>query len=191
MLGFSYHDLMARLKILGPDNAWKRLQQVIAWFDEVRAAGGYRKYYNVSREGAMQGAGTPGGLGLDAEFFESALVPQIMLNGFLGFAPRADGFKLDPRLPSDWPELAINHIRFQGATLSIRATRDTIEIRKTSAAPLDEPVYIRLPPGNWKAALLRDDGSVLEGGAVPKRASDGAMRVDWANAPVVRFQKGD
>ena len=105
VLGFSYHDLMARLKTLGPDNAWKRLQEILRWFEEVQAAGGYRKYYNGSREGSMQGSGTAGGLGLDMEFFESALVPQVMLNGFLGFAPRADGFKLDPRLPADWPEL--------------------------------------------------------------------------------------
>ena len=34
----------------GPDNAWKRLQEIIRWFDEVQAAGGYRKYYNGTRE---------------------------------------------------------------------------------------------------------------------------------------------
>jgi hypothetical protein len=96
---------MARLKVLGPDNTWKRLQEILKWFEEVQAAGGYRKYYDgKSREGSMQGGGTAGGLGLDMEFFESALVPQVMLNGFLGFAPRGDGFKLDPRLPSDWPD---------------------------------------------------------------------------------------
>ena len=96
VLGFSYHDLMARLKVLGPDNAWQRLREILRWFDEVQAAGGYRKYYNGSREGTLQGGGTAGGLGLDMEFFESAMVPQIMLNGFLGFAPRADGFKPQP-----------------------------------------------------------------------------------------------
>jgi len=44
VLGFSYHDLMARVKTLGPDNAWGRLQEILRWFDEVQAAGGYRKY---------------------------------------------------------------------------------------------------------------------------------------------------
>ena len=41
--------------------------------------------YDGSREGTLQGGGTAGGLGLDAEFFESVLVPQVMLEGFLGF----------------------------------------------------------------------------------------------------------
>ena len=64
VFGFSYHDLMARLKVLGPDNAWQRLREIIPWFEEVQAAGGYRKYYDGSREGSLQGGGTAGGLGL-------------------------------------------------------------------------------------------------------------------------------
>jgi hypothetical protein len=185
VLGFSYHDLMARLKTLGPDNAWKRLQEIIRWFDEVQAAGGYRKYYNGSREGSMQGGGTAGGLGLDQEFFESAMVPQVMLNGFLGFAPRADGFKLDPRLPSSWPELVVDQIHFQNLTLRIRVTRDVIEIHKAGAAP--EPLFLRLPEGEWKAVLLGKDGSPVGETRLPKRESDGALRLDWGDAAAVRL----
>src|SRR5262249_44419812 len=140
VLGFSYHDLMARLKVVGPDNAWKRLREILNWYEEVQAAGGYRKYYNGSREGSLQGGGTPGGLGLDTEFFESALVPQVMLKGFLGFAPKPDGFLLDPRLPSDWPELTVNRIHFQNLIFQIRATRDGIEIRHEGKPA--EPVFI-------------------------------------------------
>jgi hypothetical protein len=40
-----------------------------------------------------------GGLGLDQEFFESVLVPQVMLYGFMGLEPNADGFEVSPRLP--------------------------------------------------------------------------------------------
>jgi hypothetical protein len=187
VLGFSYHDLMARLKTLGPDNAWKRLQEIIRWFDEVQAAGGYRKYYNGSREGSLQGGGTAGGLGLEMEFFESAMVPQVVLNGFLGFAPRADGFKLDPRLPTSWPELVVDHIRFQNLTLRIRATRDAIEIFKEGAAP--EPVFLRLPEGEWKAGLLGKDGSRLRDARLRKRESDGAWPLDWGDAAAVRLVK--
>ncbi len=189
VLGFSYHDLMARLKVLGPDNAWKRLQQILTWFDEVQAAGGYRKYYNGTREGSMQGAGTAGGLGLDMEFFESAMVPQIMLNGFMGFKPRADGFKIDPRLPSDWPELTIDHIRFQNMMLTIRATHDTIELRKTSSQPLDEPMDIYLPEGNWKMAFVREDGSVVWESPLEHMNDGDSLRADWSQAPIIRLKK--
>ena len=187
VLGFAYHDLMARLKVLGPDNAWQRLRETLGWFDEVQAAGGYRKYYNGSREGSMQGSGTAGGLGLDMEFFESALVPQIMLNGFLGFAPRADGFKLNPRLPRDWPELTVDRIRFQDTVLSIKAKRDTIEISNQGSST--EPLYLHLPEGRWEATLLRADGSALRQTRLRRRDSDGAYRLYWEDATAVRLAR--
>jgi hypothetical protein len=150
VLGFSYHDLIARLKTLGPDNAWKRLNEIVRWFGEVQAAGGYRNYYNGSREGTMQGSGTAGGLGLDKEFFESVMVPEVMLKGFLGFSPRADGFTLNPRLPADWPELTINKIRFQSTTLQIRAGRNQIEIRHQGET--GDPSFIYLEDSKCRVA---------------------------------------
>jgi hypothetical protein len=185
VLGFSYHDLVARLKVLGPDNAWQRLREILSWFDEVQAAGGYRQYYNGSREGSLQGGGTAGGLGLDMEFFESAMVPQVMLKGFLGFAPRADGFQLDPRLPADWPELAVDQIRFQNLVLRIRATRKAIEIHKEGVA--FEPLFLSLPKGGWQAVLLGKDGSRLRDATLRPRESDGALRLDWGDAAAVRL----
>jgi hypothetical protein len=153
----------------------------------VEAAGGYRKYYNGSREGSLQGGGTAGGLGLDQEFFESAMVPQVMLNGFLGFAPRADGFKLDPRLPTSWPELVVDHIRFQNLVLRVRAARDAIEIHKEGVAP--GPLFLRLPEGGWKAVLLREDSSPLREASLRRREADGAWELDWGAAVAVRLTR--
>lgn len=157
VLGFSYHDLSARLRVLGPNNAWNRLQEILRWFNEVQAAGGYRAYYDGTRDGTLQGGGTAGGLGLDREFFESALVPQIMLYGFLGFQPRGDGFALNPRLPDDWPELAIDRIRFHDVLLEIRAGRDWIEIR--SQGTLDQPLRLILPDRNWEVESIPGGGT--------------------------------
>jgi hypothetical protein len=195
VLGFSYHDLMARLRILGPDNAWQRLQEVLRWFGDVQTAGGYRKYYDGSREGTLQGGGTAGGLGLDHEFFESVLVPQIMLNGFLGFAPRGDGFQLEPRLPADWPELTVDRIRFQDLTLRIRCARDAIEIHKSGTT--DKPMRVALPAGTWRATALGEDGRAI---VAPRqhvwiqeahnRISDtrGGYELDWQDAAGIRFE---
>ncbi len=112
-----------------------------------------------------------------------------MLNGFLGFAPRADGFKVDPRLPSDWPELTLDRVRFQNLILRIRATRDALEIRKEGAAT--EPLFLQLPEGRWKAVLLREDGSPLRETRLRKRESDGALRLTWGDAAGVRLTKSD
>lgn len=147
VLGFSYHDLMTRLKTRGPDNAWHRLREIIAWFDDIKEAGGYREYYIDGSRGTLQGGGTPGGLGLDREFFESILVPQVMLNGFLGFRPRGDGFEVFPQLPADWPKMEITRIHFHNLILDISATDHSIEI--SSRGKVDAPLSIRVPDGRW------------------------------------------
>lgn len=170
VLAFSYHDLMARLKVLGPDNAWRRLREIARWYGEVERAGGYRKYYDGSREGTLQGAGTPGGLGLDKEFFESAMVPQIMLKGFLGFAARGDGFVVNPNLPNDWPELSVTQIQYQRLTMQVTASRTNLEI--AAQGHLDHPLAIFLPAGKWRetSAGLKHSaqkGPGLEGFVIP------------------------
>lgn len=179
VLGFSYHDLMARLAVLGPDNAAARLTEIVKWFDEVQAAGGYRKYYDGSREGTLQGGGTAGGLGLDCEFIESVLVPQVMIDGFLGFAARADGFVIDPKLPSDWPELTIDRIRFHDSILTVRVTKSVIEV--INERRCEEPAVVRLPAGEWNASYIGGAGSPPE--------QDGAFVVDWTKCEGVRFEK--
>ena len=149
VLGFSYHDLMGRLKVSGPDDAWARLQEILAWFDETQAEGGYRAYYaRDSKRGTMQGGNVPGGLGIDREFFESILVPQVMLYGFLGFEPTPDGFKIHPRLPKDWPEFTITRVHLHDAVMDITARADgTLAIRSETGSEL--ALTIELPQGNW------------------------------------------
>ena len=177
VLGFTYFDLMARLRVLGPDDAWRRLKAIVAWFDEVRAAGGYRKYYGKDRRrGTLQGGGPPGGLGMDREFFESALVPQVMLYGFLGVRPELDGLRIRPALPADWPELTIDRIRLHGRTLRITASRDTIRVH-AAAGSAEAALRVYPPPGTWRVrasggktqtVTIRDetDSAVTPGGTV-------------------------
>lgn len=124
VLGFSFQDIMSRLRTRGPDDAWARLRGILHWFEEVRDEGGYRAFYAKQGRGSLQGGGTPGGLGLDHEFLESVLVPQVMLYGFLGFEATPEGYSLNPRLPGDWPSLTITGIRFHDQVLDITAHRD-------------------------------------------------------------------
>lgn len=185
VLGFSYHDLMARLKVRGADDAWNRLQEIIRWFEEVESAGGYRKYYDGSRPGRLQGGGTAGGLGLDKEFFESVLVPQVMLYGFLGFQPSADGFALRPSLPSGWKELRIDRIRWREVTLDITAARDFIRILKDGDT--EEPVVLHLPARAWKIAAVDTGGRRFEPQPV-RKTEDGALVIDWRGIRELRFE---
>jgi hypothetical protein len=147
VLGWSYHDLMAILKVDGPDAARLRLREILNWFDETQKEGGYRAYYGKDpARGTMQGANVAGGLGLDKEFFESVLVPQVMLYGFMGFLPTADGFSISPRLPKDWPELTITRIHLHDHVLEITAKQDgTVAVSGTG--PTDETLVVDAPKG--------------------------------------------
>ncbi len=162
VLGFSYHDLMLRLRTRGADNAWQRLRDILAWFDRVQSEGGYRAYYitnNPGARGSLQGGGTAGGLGFDCEFFESVLVPQVMLYGFMGVQPRMDGLIVRPRLPRAWPSLTISNVYFHGATLTLSADTNTVGVAITDGTlPAQRQLF--LPHGTWHAAYYTAGGTV-------------------------------
>lgn len=145
MLGFSYHDLMARLITAGPDDAARRLNEIIRWFDETQQAGGYRAYYSDPSRGTMQGGNVPGGLGLDKEFFESILVPQVMVYGFLGLEPTAEGCEISPRLPTEWPSLSVTRIHLHDHVLDITADGKTVTV--TDHTPDAGELQFHVPPG--------------------------------------------
>lgn len=185
VLGFTYHDLMSRIRVMGPDNAWGRLREIIEWFDDVISVGTYRDYYEQA-EGTLQGGGTAGGLGLDHEFFESVLVTQVMLEGFLGFQPTGDGFRIEPHLPSDWPGIAIDRIHLHDMILRIVATPESIEVRREGGG--SEPLSVYLPQGEWRASFL-DRSREAANGSANRRESDGAYEIDWGQAATVRFER--
>lgn len=124
VLGFGYFDVMARLKTRGPNDAWKRLQEILAWFREVQAEGGYRAYYAQPGRGTLQGGGPPGGLGLDHEFLESVLIPLVMVQGFLGCQVGGEELAFRPQLPADWPSLTVRGLRHRERVLDVTADAD-------------------------------------------------------------------
>lgn len=143
VLGFSYFDLMARLRVHGADDAWKRMSEILAWSDEVELAGGYRAYYAGQAGVSLQGCGTPGGLGVDCEFFESALVAQAWIDGFVGFRPRADGsIVIDPRIPSGFESITVSGIRYDDAVLDVSVDRARVTItNRSETVPLELRVW--------------------------------------------------
>ncbi|MBN2448962.1 MAG: hypothetical protein JXR77_01150 [Lentisphaeria bacterium] len=170
VLGFAFHEYMARLQTSGPDDAWAALRRTLAWFAEVRAAGGYRAYYGVPGRGTLQGGGTAGGLGLDCEFFESVLVPQVMLYGFAGFRALPEGFALAPRLPASWPSLEITGVRFRDALLDLRLAPGAAEIRTRSGGPLRTELTL---PSGWEVVPGGPTGERGVGVTVPVRLAVG------------------
>lgn len=146
VLGFTFYDLWARLNLLGPDNAWQRLRAILAWEKEVKAEGGYRAYYAEGKQGAtLQGGGTAGGIGIDAEFFESSLLPSIVVYGFLGIEPGAEALSIHPKLPKECPEIGMTNLLYQNTLLDLHASEKTIALTVKNT-PLN-PIALRLPEG--------------------------------------------
>jgi hypothetical protein len=160
VLGFSYHDLMARIRVLGPDQAWARLRRIIDWFRQVQAAGGYRAYYKDGTRGTLQGGGEAGGLGCDKEFLESILVPNVVIDGFLGLRPRCDGFEIRPRLPADWPALTVTRIRLHRHLLDITADGKNIIVKPLKVD--GRPLQVYLPPGSWRVERIDRNDEVID-----------------------------
>ena len=148
VLGFSYFDLMARLKVLGADDAWKRLQAILQWWADVEAAGGVDAYYRDPSRGTLQGGPRgPGGLGIDYEFMESVLVPQVMLYGFAGVRATADGLAVRPSLPGDWPSLTITRVHYHDRVFDLTVTRDAVEVRPIDGK--DSPLRVVRGDDGW------------------------------------------
>lgn len=148
VFGLSYHDLMARLKTLGPDNAWGRMREILHWYKEVQAEGGYRTYFEGHPERGLLQSPKPGGLGLDREFGESVLIPQFLLSGLAGYRPRMDGFSLNPALPSGMPSLTITRVRALGVLLDLTVARDRISLKGREGGP--RSLTVHLPEGQWE-----------------------------------------
>jgi hypothetical protein len=139
----------------------------------------------ANAQAPSKAAARPAAWDWTTSFFESVLVPQVMLRGFLGFAPAADGFTLDPRLPADWPELTIDRVRFQDVTLRFRVRRDHVEIWGEGGA--EGPRFVRFPAGDWTGVGLSVDGR--GGPSLQGQRQGQATRfdVDWVRNAGVRF----
>jgi hypothetical protein len=72
---------------------------------------------------------------------ESALYCRIITEGLFGIRPTGlDSFELLPRLPEDWPSMALRHVRAFGSDFDIEVSRDGSKLHvKVSVA--GKPVY--------------------------------------------------
>ena len=155
VLGFSLFDLMGRLDTFGANNAWERLSEIIKWYGEVMDEGGPREYYKDGTRGTMQGSGTAGGLGIDLEFLESILVPQIMIHGFLGLNADNNGITINPRLPDIFPSLEITRIHYRSLIFDAAANAKERQITVTIYEGRDSDInFVTDRSGEWKLKIV-------------------------------------
>lgn len=120
----SYYDIMARNRLFGADDAFERYKEVQSWYEDVQSAGGdglsfYRTYYmnkqiesDVPDYYACHGGGTNGAVGLDAEFYESALIYAAVPYAFFGLDASYNTLHLAPNLPKKLGYTAMTNLMF-------------------------------------------------------------------------------
>ena len=147
VIAWSYYDLVARARVLGIDNAQKRLEEIKKWYLKVLDYGGnglafYDDYYdNLDAEATMadpdmyyvysvQDCNNRGGgaVGLDAEFIESIIFIRSISDALFGMDARQNNvlsFTYN-NLKSSFFE--IYNMKYGDAVYSIRCQKNSLEV---------------------------------------------------------------
>ena len=116
----SGYDVMARAKYLGADNAFRRLREILARYEEPdHLAGG-----SPLRYGEVNGWQ----VGTDTPFPESGLVGASFLHAFLGIQATLDGLLIQPNLPGALKFAGVRNLHYRGLMLDVRVTRDSVTV---------------------------------------------------------------
>ena len=127
----SFHDILARARFLGVDNAWDRFTAILDRYAEPdHLSGGNPLYLGESTQGGP--GGTAGAVGVEGEFPESGLVPVSFLYAFLGIDADIDGLKIRPNLPNALNYAGVRHLKYRGKLYDVRVTNSSVEITCTT-----------------------------------------------------------
>ena len=125
ILYISYFDLMVRLRYFGANNAWKRWQEILNRYRlPDRLSGGAPLY--TGEKPQQEDAGQ---VGVDYPFPESGMVPCFLLYGVVGMEATPAGLRITPNLPNALAYAEVRNVVWQGATLTVRVTRQKVELR--------------------------------------------------------------
>lgn len=147
-----------------------------------------RQAYPVVEQVALAAASgiarpTEGYIGLDP--VAGALFVGLAVDGLVGCAPQFGGLVLTPRLPRDWPWLAIANLPFQGQPLTLAYLDGVVHTTHKIATPGNVELYDRADviPGSLFAVIFRREGQRRLFAATNEAAAT-FIRVDGRSVPV-------
>jgi len=171
VLFLTYYDIMSRLIVYGPEDAFQRLKEVQEWYEKIKDAGGqgerfYRDYYEALGI-QLQGGGTAGGIGVDYEFIESAVAYSVIPFGFLGMTSKnLNTITFSPQIPKAIEYLGIENLLFNGVKYDVSAGQTFIDIRAIRGNTENLEFEARFPKPNEKYTIYVNGekyaGNILE-----------------------------
>ena len=139
ILFVSYYDILAKAQVYGADVAYSRLNEIMAWFSDVKAAfdasgetdaGNFFIPYYETHKGTLQGKGEEGALGLHAEFVENAILYATVPNVFFGLDTYYGEYglvmKVAPSLPEEISTWKMEQLRYAGLTFDLAVGNDFV-----------------------------------------------------------------
>ncbi len=164
----SYYDLLARMQVLGKENAFSRLEAIEKWYqkiydyfdanrDTVTPQNFYWDYYrnveNITIQSGIHSAegGGSGLLGLDGEFLESLLLISAIPFGFFGLKAEGNTLSFTPNLPSSLDYWKMENLLFHNVRYDCTMLPHGLEIDSVrgNASGLKLEVRIAKPRGNY------------------------------------------
>lgn len=166
----SFYDVMARLKVLGPQAAWDRLSVILEEFEK-----------DELRRDPANSVGARWVWGIVGEFPESGLVPTTFVHGFLGATATHDGLHLHPRLPKELEWIETKPLVYRGTEMGVRAWRGDDGFVRRVEISADEPLNHTLILGNLRPGVdyglsVDDDETLLEA------SESGEIRISESDA---------
>ena len=94
----------------------------------------------------MQGAGTAGGIGLDEEFLESALLLATIPYGFFGIdSSNYNVLSITPSLPSSLNWWKMENLRYHDVNYDLSVGKDFVQISYVKGFPTGLQISVTLP----------------------------------------------
>lgn len=156
----TYYDLISREQVYGANDCFARMKEIQAWYEDVQTAGGkgdnfYRAYYSTTPY-LLQGGGQVGGLGLDEEFLENAMVYNYVSDVLLNLdASVAYNLKISPKLPDGLEYLNCYNLYYDGITYDLKITQNSVEIKNVRGNTDGKTVTITSPSGKTETTAFK------------------------------------
>lgn len=163
----SFYDIIARMGVNGVDDAFERYKEIGNWYEEVRNAGGsgtsfYQTYYLDKQLEAedgdaytLQGGGWDGAMGIDNEFYESAMIYAATAYGFFGLDASYNTLYLSPKLPKKLSYMAMTNLMFSDVRYECLVTGNSVVLSgiESNSEKLNVQVTFDEPKEDYKVLL--------------------------------------
>lgn len=191
----SYYDIMSRISTRGATDGYQRLKEIQKWYNKVEKVAEamgvdttlpstqfYRAYYQKLGI-KMQGGNSAGGVGLDYEFLESAILYAAVPYGFFGLGSNEYGkLTVAPSLPESLTWWKMENLAYSGIVYDLAVGKDFVEIDCVRGDSYGKTVTVTLPAKSGQSVYV--DGIKADSSKYTVADSKASIELPFAKCKV-------